>query len=269
MGTWGAGIEQDDLILDIVSDFNDILKRNQDIDDATKTIFNQYIDCLEDEEETPLIWIAVAKCQWDYGKLEKYVLDKVISDFSNRNGFSRWEEDDNGILVKKRIDVINDFIEKISNHNPKPKKFPKLIIRKPLFKEGDCLSIQLDDNYYGAAIVLKYKHADVEYGMNLILALNYYSKNRPSKYDFEMSEPLKQSETSILNSVKDGIDISNRYDDYQYVISWYTRLGFRGLKDKIIVIDNIDVKNYSMFNSNSYDGWQFIANRIKHRMNNL
>lgn len=250
MGAWGVGITQDDTVLDLIDDFKNILKETKDIETTTKLLIEKNKFLIDDEDEGPLFWIALAKCQWEYGNLHINVLEKVIDDFKKENGLSIWkEESEKDYLGRKK--VINKFIDSIKQINHKPKKFPKLIIRKAPFEAGDCLSIKVNENYYGAALVVKVENPNPEYGQNLIIPTTYWDMTPPKQEDFIKTEWLKLTYGNWKGIVHD---------------SWYSPLGFRKFKDIITKVGNIDVSQFSEITSNSYSSWNFLIDLIGKQM---
>lgn len=250
MGAWGSGITQDDTVLDLIEDFKDSVKKTKNIEITTKLLIENNKYLIDDEDEGPLFWIALAKCQWEYGNLQTDVLEKVIDDFEKENGLGIWkEESQKDYLARKK--VIMNFIENIKHTNPKPKKLPKLTIRKPLFKEGDCLSIKVNEHYYGAAIVIKADDSDPEYGENLIIATTYWNQVPPKQENFLKKEWLKLTYENWNGSVHK---------------SWYGPQGFRKYKDVIVKVGSIDVSEFKEIPCESYSLWSSLIELIGRQM---
>ena len=123
MGAWGTGIMQDDTTLDVVGDFEECLKSGLSIAKSTDNILENYSEVLDDTDDGPLIWLALASIQWKYGSLEERVLAKVRSDIENKNGLDLWSEDPNDL--KKRKAVLQRFLAKIETPNAKPSRLPE------------------------------------------------------------------------------------------------------------------------------------------------
>ncbi len=249
MGAWGTGILQDDTVLDIIEEFKDYLKQTQDIKKTKSLIIENNQEIIEDEDDGPLLWIALAKCLWDYGSLDEEVYKKVVSDFKSEKGLDRWkEESDNDYIKRKKI--ISEFIEIISIPNPKVKKLPKLVIRKPVFETGDCLSLKVDEKHYGAAIVAKTDNTNIEYGSNLIIVLDYWDINEPKLGDFLILKPLK-----LTFAKWDG----------RVHKAWCCKSGFKEYKNRYNKIGNVDVSRFVEEDSKSYSSWSGILAPIKYQ----
>ena len=147
MGTWGFGIESDDFVQDVVGDFKDRLKEGASLKDATESLLSRYAGSADDPGDGPLLWLAIAHRQWTHGTIAPAVLGKVVEDFEDGAGLESWEDESPAVLEKRRQRLAS-CIEKIQSPNPKPSPRPKLIVRKPIFERGDCLSVQMDDGTY-------------------------------------------------------------------------------------------------------------------------
>jgi hypothetical protein len=246
MGTWGYGIKQDDFVCDVMDEFDEHLKQNQNLPQTTEIVLNTYKEGINDPDEGPLFWIALANMQWKYGKVDAAVLEKIKSDFAKDAGMERWQEIGEK-EYSKRKQVIADFIELISTENPKPKKLPKFVVRKPIFAAGDCLSIQLKNGLYGAALVLVADHSHIEYGKNLIGALDYMETTEPDLSVFQK---------------RDFLISTHHHWENQPDICWYSNRGFRSEKKRFNLIGNIAITENDPNDGNSYAGWNLLGEQI-------
>jgi hypothetical protein len=177
MGAWGHGIREDDFVCDVIGVFEDLLKAGKSVADATEAVMSRFGGAIEDSDDGPLFWLALADMQWTYGGLDASVLARVKGDLESGRSLRPWEEDPRG-LARRRA-ALETFIRKIDTPNRRPKRPPRLVVRAPKFRPGDCLSIQLAAGQYAAAIVLAADHSVPEYGKNLVGVLDYLSKTSP------------------------------------------------------------------------------------------
>lgn len=253
MGSWGTGILQDDTVLDIIDEFKEYLKETQNITDSTVKLIENNIEIINDEDEGPLFWIALVKCQWDYGQLDQQYLNIVIENFNKEIGLDIWKEESESDYLKRKK-VIFDFIQKISQPNLKIKKIPKLIIRKPLFVDGDCLALQVNEEYFGAALVIHTDDSSKEYGRNLIVVIDYWDIRPPTLEVFNKPKFLHLT-----------------YGNWNGALhkSWHSGSGFKNFKNKVIKIGNIDVSNYKDIEDHSYSSWDFLFRLIEKQKSDL
>jgi hypothetical protein len=248
MGTWGHGIRQDDFVCDVIGNFEDLLKAGKSVSDATKAVKSTFASQIMDTDDAPLFWIALADVQWTYGELEPQVFNRVREGFDSGRSLDRWREDQRGL--SRRIAALEKFISKIAAPNPRPKKPPKIVVRAPKFRPGDCLSIRLADGQYTAALVLAADHSNEEYGKNLIGVLDYLSTDRPTIEVFRKRQWLVLTHHSWNNEMD---------------IAWYQYVGFRAAKDRLEVMGQVEIFESDPKDSNSDCGWAGIGDQIKYQ----
>lgn len=243
MGSWGYGVRDDDFVLDVIGVFEDLLKAGRSIGEATAAVKSKFAADVSDADDDPLIWIALADMQWTYGNLEPEIRDRVREDLDSGRSLSAWTESEDG-LTRRRA-ALETFISKIGQSNPRPKKLPKVIVRAPKFRPGDCLSIRLSNEQYSAALVLAADHSNVEYGRNLIGALDYVATEKPSM------EVFRDRKWLVLRH-----DHASPMD-----IAWYHHIGFRGVKDRLEVVGAVEILDSDPKDSNFYRPWVGLGER--------
>ena len=241
MGAWGYGIRQDDFVCDVIGAFEDRLKAGNSVAEATQAVTSQFSGAIVDPVDGPLFWMAVADMQWTYGGVERSVLERVRDDFDAGRSLIAWEEDPRGFA--RRRAALEKFIAKIAVENPRPKRPPKTIIRAPKFQPGDCLSIQLNDGQYAAAIVLAADHSTAELGRNLVAVLDYVSSARPTIEVFR-----EQKRASAHHGWHRGARVA-----------WYLPIGFRKVKDRLEVVGRLDIGPSDPKDSDFYFRWTSIG----------
>ncbi len=146
MGAWGAGLYQDDVTCDVREDYLDRLRIGYTNVEATQDVINQNIDSIEDEEDGPLFWFALADTQWKYGRLLPEVRDVALKYIESGQDLKRWEESKS--LYNKRKKVLEDLREKLNSAQPLEKKVRKLKIHKATWKVGDVLLYKIKDEQF-------------------------------------------------------------------------------------------------------------------------
>lgn len=242
MGAWGYGIRQDDFVLDVVGDFEDRLKAGQGAADATNAVKAKFAAAIEDTDDGPLFWIALADLQWLYGELEPQVLKRVQDDFDSGRSLDPWREDPRGL--SRRRATLEKFISKIAAPNPRPKKPPKIVVRAPKFAPGDCLSIRLANGQYAAALVLAADHSIVEYGKNLVALLDYLSPEKPTIEVFRNRKWLVLTHHNWSSKL---------------ALAWYQHVGFRAAKGRLDIVGHVEILGSDPKDSNMYSGWAGIG----------
>lgn len=178
MGAWGTAITSDDTVADVVGHVVDRMKRGDSLLAACEDAERTFRAEINDPDDGPLVWLALAHVQWKFGSVAPRVLERVRGDVSNGRGLERWREDPK--LLAQRCAALARFLAKIESANPKPSSPPKTVVRLAPFAEGDCLSVLTADGNYTAAIVLKVNNSNPECGTNLVGALDYLSETPPT-----------------------------------------------------------------------------------------
>lgn len=248
VGTWGHGIRQDDFVLDVIGVFEDHLKAGQTVRDATQAVKTRFVAAISDTEEGPLFWIALAEVQWTYGEVEPQILKHLQDDLSSGRSLISWREDERGLFHRRA--AIEELINKVASPNPRPKKPPRIVVRAPEFRAGDCLSIRLANGQYGAGLVLAADHSNVEYGQNLIGILDYLSADKPTIEVFQERKWLVRTHHN-WNSEMD--------------LAWYIPVGFRAAKDRLEIVGQVDIIASDPKDSNSTCAWGGIGEQVVHQ----
>jgi hypothetical protein len=241
MGAWGHGIRQDDFVCDVIDAFKDLLKAGNSVADATKAVKSKFSAEIKDGDDGPLFWIALADAQWTYGALEPQVFERIKEDFCAGRGLTLWSE--NSRALSRRRAALEKFIDKIAGPNPRPKKPPKVVIRAPKFRPGECLSIRLANGQYAAALVLAADHSNAEHGTNLIGVLDYLAPEKPTLEVFRKRNWLVSHHT--WNNVT--VEVMD--------LAWYVTAGFRAAKDRLEIVGQVEIldsdpKDSKTFSSN-------------------
>lgn len=79
MGVWGTGLFSDDTALDVRDAYRKCLLEGMDGAPATDKILNDFRTSIEDPDEGPPLWLALAATQWRYGRLEQRVRDRALT----------------------------------------------------------------------------------------------------------------------------------------------------------------------------------------------
>lgn len=256
MGTWGTGLSSNDTFEDIYSEFIEKYNAGHAIHDITNDILSTNIDLQSDYEDKNSFWFALAKAQWECGSLDNKIYSKVKKIIDNGEDLKLWKElNGTSTDIKKRKKVLQDFLEKISTPNPKPRKRKKLIIRKPIFEKGDCLVFKLKNGNYSGALVLEAEHG-TEFGMNMMAVTTINQPERPTTKDFETA--------FILTERQEGFP--GKYRERECIIWSYAQF-FKKSKTDFEVIGKLKVtKQYNSKDHCHMAGqWEFIPELLDNR----
>jgi len=115
MGAWGSGIFDDDTALDIRDNFEEYIEEGLSITEATKRILEEYQEEIEDEDDGPIIHLALASLQIEHGELLEDVKKAALDIIENGRGLEIWEESgEDGLEERKK--VLNELKSKLQKH---------------------------------------------------------------------------------------------------------------------------------------------------------
>ena len=160
MGTWGPGLYQNDVSDDIKLDFIDKCKRGHTIEEATEIFIKEYSEELNDEDDAPNFWFALADIQWKYGKLLPKVKENALYHIENELKKETYNEFDKSD-AKKRKKVLEDLREKLNSPMPPEKKISQYRLYKCEWKIGDTYAYPLDadiwkdTDFYGNYLIMQ------------------------------------------------------------------------------------------------------------------
>jgi hypothetical protein len=244
MGAWGTGVLSDDTVRDVHADYLDLFNRGNSPEEIRKKLLVSYAKSVGDSDEGPLIWIGIAKAQWDCSHLEPLVFSKVREIVSDGLGLDRWAEQGERLLQRRKT-ALNQFLAKLKTPNQRPFRPRKAIKRTPVFQPGDCLAVRLQDGDWGAILVLKgepesddpYKET---YGTNLVVTLRYKSSEMPSLSVFEKREWLYLTHHSWKGRLE---------------LCYVAALRFRKVKDRFVRVGAIQLRPTDPRTAEMYSSW--------------
>jgi hypothetical protein len=105
MGTWGAGIFDDDLAMDIQGEFGEALDEDLSVEEATKRILENYQDILDDEDEGPIVYLVLAALQYEQDELQPEIRKKALDVIETGKGLARWEEAGEEELAERKQEL--------------------------------------------------------------------------------------------------------------------------------------------------------------------
>lgn len=106
MGTWGYGIFDDDTASDVKDNFEEYIEDGLDINEATERILEEYQEEIEDEDNGPTVYLALASLQMERGELREDIKKTALDIIENGKGLEVWEESGEDEL-KNRKNVLN------------------------------------------------------------------------------------------------------------------------------------------------------------------
>jgi len=89
MGAWGTALFSDDTARDVRDSYIDLVGDGLTGPEATKALLREWAASLDDPDESPVFWLALAATQWRCGRLESHVLQQALNVIDSGSDFSR------------------------------------------------------------------------------------------------------------------------------------------------------------------------------------
>ena len=145
MGTWGAGIYQNDVSSDVRADVVDLLRKRLSTDEMLNQLYNEYRLVITDLDDQDNFWFALADVLWEYGIQSESVNIEARTRLSKSILLMQGSRLDQ--YQKERLKALTELDKRLEVVNPKPKSVPKL--PKPFHCEwsvGDVYAYKLESD---------------------------------------------------------------------------------------------------------------------------
>ena len=108
MGTWGAGLFDDDISMDVQAEFEASIEEGMSIKEATKLILASFEEVLTDDDESPIVYLTIAALQLDKGSVQKRIKKRALDIIKSGEGLERWKEA-RGQDRDIRLNILHDL----------------------------------------------------------------------------------------------------------------------------------------------------------------
>lgn len=102
MGSWGTGIFDDDVALDIRGEFEDALAEGMSVEEATSRILESWREAVEGPDDGSTISLALAALQLEHERVQPAVRDRALAIIASGESLTRWEEAGADDLAERR-----------------------------------------------------------------------------------------------------------------------------------------------------------------------
>jgi hypothetical protein len=140
MGTWGIGIFSDDTAADVRDEYRDCLSQGMEGPAATDKVMSMFGDSLDDPDDGPPFWLALAATQVRYGRLEQRVRDRAIAIIESGSDLARFSG--NPRLTRERSRVLNKLKANLVGPQRTPAKVRKEIPFECDWEPGEVIGFK-------------------------------------------------------------------------------------------------------------------------------
>jgi hypothetical protein len=157
MGTWGAGILDDDFAQDVHDVYLDAVRGGQSPSAAVAAVLSRFAAEVKDPDEEAVAWLALARAQRDSGIVEPEVLARVQAIVASGRGLARWQEAGPDALRQRKA-ALTRFVRDLAKpvRRPRAKAAAPAAAAEPApYDVGDCLTVECSDGRVEAAVVTR------------------------------------------------------------------------------------------------------------------
>src|SRR5262249_52929563 len=143
MGVSSTAIFGDDTACDVRDAYRELVANGSSGPEATDRLLREWGEIIDDEDDGPVFWLALAAAQWACGRLEERVKTKAVKIIDNGSSLGLWSEGGDSKMLKQRQAVLAKLRAQLQSPQPAVKR-----IRKPPKDEcpwtiGGVLAYQL------------------------------------------------------------------------------------------------------------------------------
>ncbi len=142
MGTWGPAIFSDDMACDVREGFREFIADGMTPEEATNKLLEAHTD-LDDVDERPVFWLALASTQWKCGRLLGRVKAEAIAVLDAGADLDKWREEASPRDVRKRERALAKLRGQQLTPQRAPTKIRKAFQDITEYKRGDAISYRL------------------------------------------------------------------------------------------------------------------------------
>jgi hypothetical protein len=141
MGAWGTGIFSDDTACDVRDTYVELVGDGLSGTEATKRLLDEYSRTLDDPDEGPVFWLALAATQWKSGRLEEPVFQRALNIIDGGIDLARWNAHSRD--HKKRQVVLDKLRAQLTSPQPPERRIAKRFRDSNDWLVGDLISYRL------------------------------------------------------------------------------------------------------------------------------
>jgi hypothetical protein len=118
MGTYGVRLFHDDTANDVQVDFLNLLRQGHSAEESSKVLLTKWSTSIDDSDDGPIFWLALAATQCEYGCLQAEVRQQAVSVIDEGSDLVRWS----GKLLERRREVLAELRTKLLGPQPKARR---------------------------------------------------------------------------------------------------------------------------------------------------
>lgn len=127
MGTSGTALFADDVACDVRDAVVEFLRAGGDPAASTLQAIRQHGELIDDEDDGPVFWLALAATQWKYGCLDDAVRARAIAVIDGGADAARWT----GAAAQRRQTVLDALRAQLTSPQPRlrrPRRRAEIVV---------------------------------------------------------------------------------------------------------------------------------------------
>jgi hypothetical protein len=213
MSATGTGIFNDDVACDIRAQFRRLLAEGTAPAAATRMVLWEWKPALADDEDGPVIWLALAATQCQYGCLEPRVKAKALAIIDDGSDLIHWRSTGNPGYVRRRIAVLARLRAKLESPpaararipaQPKQRRAP--VEEKSVWPRGEVIAYRLLSERYILMHVCDYLGCDRTGWAPMFAVLDWRGKRVPPAeriqllpYKIRTDDPVEKRSVFVVS----------------------------------------------------------------------
>jgi len=145
MGTWRTKLYEDDVALDVKDMYTEDLRKGKDNETVTAELIKKWGDSVDDVDDGPIFWFALADTQWNLGRLLPHVKRNALAWIDKGTDLDRWAYESEK-KAQARAEVIEALKEKLNSPMPPEKKIRQYRLYKCQWQLGDVFAYRLESD---------------------------------------------------------------------------------------------------------------------------
>ena len=142
MGTWGTGIFQDDVALDIKDSYTERVRKGEDGERVTADLIAEYQSEFDEPDTKAVFWLALADTQWKLGRLEPEVKERALQCIRDGSELERWKSA-TAADYRARKRALSALEERLMTPQPAKKTFKQPSPYYCGWQIGDVFALKL------------------------------------------------------------------------------------------------------------------------------
>jgi hypothetical protein len=146
MGAWGTAVFSDDTACDVRDSYVELVGDGLTGPEATKALVHDWAGALNDPDDSPVFWLALAATQWRCGRLESHVLSQALYVIDSGSDIARWESGSKDF--KKRKVVLEKLRIQLTSSQPPEKRISKRFRDSNEWRVGDLIAYRMQSGRF-------------------------------------------------------------------------------------------------------------------------